>query len=870
MENASSHIVIKRGSNRLFWQSLEQSLEKEGNFCIHRVKWHERTNCRLRKVNPQILILATPIAKLSSSDTSHDQRWQARCQEYLNEFPKLVIIGVDENSSEMLVRFSDIDRQLFLRLLNAFSAADIQANSLNAISENDAEQINNIQLINRQAHYLDDRDFSRSTLAEKSVVEEALAWVDLTLYLYLKSLSVSLPNSASNSDVHDQTEKSHWQIATDNILALLANDYSSFSDGELFSLKRQLEQSLFDEAQSSFAKLNQAFSLSQIEREIVLLVAAPELDGRFSKIAGFLNDDLSRRYFTCSMLAQILLPERSEAWQILNVIQASSALGLNKLVQIESNDAMPISDASLILAPDVCRYILETGRAEPNYSEHIQIYLAEEVDDANLSVSTEPLRNKLTQWLKQKKDLKTIVQLQGDLSTLRWFETAAKEINKNIVLLDYSAIANTASNLDLSQLNDQVEYHCTTAARIARMHDALLIVAHTTSSIEKSWGQAYFFNRLVDNLCNIHSQLVFFASFSWSASGAVSILPIQREKLDVGLRKQIWLDRAKNLDVCLNEEVAEDIARINRFAEVEIDAVLNHFQSQSPSLCDLQTKAKDVIRYAAPKVVQTVATEFNWDDIVLSGSVLGRLKQIPNHVSYSAKVLEQWGYARRMPIGQGVTALFAGRSGTGKTLAAQIIANVLDIELYQVDLAKVVSKYIGETEKNLDQVFEAAEKSNAVLVFNEADALFGKRTEVKDSHDRHANVEVAYLLQRMEMYSGLVILTTNLRQNMDKAFMRRLRFVIDFPDPGTQERELIWRKVFPAQAPLANNINFAVLARKIELPGGNIQQIAIRAAFFAVQEKSDITMQHITEAAREELEKLGFGDTERTLAGLAA
>jgi SpoVK/Ycf46/Vps4 family AAA+-type ATPase len=260
---------------------------------------------------------------------------------------------------------------------------------------------------------------------------------------------------------------------------------------------------------------------------------------------------------------------------------------------------------------------------------------------------------------------------------------------------------------------------------------------------------------------------------------------------------------------------------------------------------------------------------FTWDDIVLPEPVLSQLQSISSHVRHASDVLEDWNYRSRMPYGHGVTALFSGASGTGKTMAAQILAADLNVELFQVDLAKTVSKYIGETEKNLDIVFDAAEKASAVLLFDEADALFGKRTEVRDAHDRYANVEVAYLLQRMEAYSGLAVLTTNFRQNLDTAFMRRLRFVIDFPAPNAKEREGIWERVFPPGAPLAEDVSFSFLARRLELTGGNIQQIALRAAFAAVADSKAIEMRHIVQAACEELHKLGMNNAEQSLAELA-
>jgi len=208
--------------------------------------------------------------------------------------------------------------------------------------------------------------------------------------------------------------------------------------------------------------------------------------------------------------------------------------------------------------------------------------------------------------------------------------------------------------------------------------------------------------------------------------------------------------------------------------------------------------------------------------------------------------------------GLGVTALFTGESGTGKTLAAEVLARELELDLYRIDLAATVSKYIGETEKNLRRLFAAAEASGAVLLFDEADALFGKRGEVKDGHDRYANLEVAYLLQRMESYRGLAILTTNLRSNVDRAFLRRLRFVLQFPFPGAAERAEIWRRTFPPAAPL-ERIDPERLAR-LTVSGGSIRSIALSAAFAAAEDGTAVTPAHVLRAARVE-----YAKAERTL-----
>jgi len=283
----------------------------------------------------------------------------------------------------------------------------------------------------------------------------------------------------------------------------------------------------------------------------------------------------------------------------------------------------------------------------------------------------------------------------------------------------------------------------------------------------------------------------------------------------------------------------------------------------------LRAAACEVARASTPQSVRRLETTLNWNDLVLPPALEAELRAIPAQVELGAKVWEEWGFSRRIPYGQGVAALFSGPSGTGKTMAAQIIAGEMGVPLFHVDLAQTVSKYIGETEKALGRIFDAAEGAGAVLLFDEADALFGKRSEVRDAHDRYANIEVAYLLQRMEEYRGLAILTTNAKQNVDPAFLRRLRFVVDFPVPDAEDRLKICKGMFPGAAPLAKDVDLLFLAERVALTGGNIQQIALRAAFDAASDEGTITMAHVVAATRRELNKLGMQSTERFIIQVA-
>jgi hypothetical protein len=261
--------------------------------------------------------------------------------------------------------------------------------------------------------------------------------------------------------------------------------------------------------------------------------------------------------------------------------------------------------------------------------------------------------------------------------------------------------------------------------------------------------------------------------------------------------------------------------------------------------------------HARPRLetmAERIVPSSTWSELVLPETQLQTLRQLVSQSRHRMTVYETWGFAARNRRGLGMSALFSGPSGTGKTLAAEVLANELKLDLYRIDLSSVVSKYIGETEKNLKQVFDAAEAGGVLLLFDEADALFGKRTEVKDSHDRYANIEVGYLLQRMESFQGVAILTTNFKSSLDKAFQRRLRFSVDFPFPDAAQREAIWRRIFPPQTPIAD-IEPGRLAA-LNMTGGNIRNIALNAAFLAAEAGEPVSMNHLLQATQLEAIKV--------------
>ena len=264
--------------------------------------------------------------------------------------------------------------------------------------------------------------------------------------------------------------------------------------------------------------------------------------------------------------------------------------------------------------------------------------------------------------------------------------------------------------------------------------------------------------------------------------------------------------------------------------------------------------------YSNPRLsslARKIVPRYDWDDIVLPEDQVSLLHEIVDTVRGRPQVLETWGVGKKLASSAGVTALFAGPPGTGKTMSAEIIAHELNQDLYKIDLSTIVSKYIGETEKNLERIFTEAQASNSILFFDEADALFGKRSEVRDSHDRYANIEISYLLQRMEMYDGVTILATNLRANLDEAFTRRLQFAVDFPFPEEEDRLRIWRTLFPPDVPRDAELDFGLLARRFKLAGGSIRNILVNAAYLAASDGGRVTMNHLLHGTRRELQKMG-------------
>ena len=337
-------------------------------------------------------------------------------------------------------------------------------------------------------------------------------------------------------------------------------------------------------------------------------------------------------------------------------------------------------------------------------------------------------------------------------------------------------------------------------------------------------------------------------------------VPVVRLRLgepDAAERRHVWASALAGATLSAPLRVLDEVAEHFRLGPPQIAAAVQALAARGGELDreGMFEAARDQSSNQLGSLAMRVPPRHQFSDLVLPPVVLRRVREVLGAISARAKVFGEWGFGHRG--GSGLMVLFAGSSGTGKTMSAQVLAREIGLELYRIDLASVVSKYIGETEKNLDRIFEAARLANVILFFDEADALLGRRAEVKDAHDRYANIETAYLLQKMEEHDGVVILASNLSKNMDQAFTRRIHYIVEFPRPDAALREQLWRRTFPPQVPLAVDVDFGFLARQFDLAGGDIKTIALDAAFLAASEDRAVAMTDLVGAVSRQMLKQG-------------
>jgi ATPase family associated with various cellular activities (AAA) len=591
------------------------------------------------------------------------------------------------------------------------------------------------------------------------------------------------------------------------------------------------------------------FNLSSFERDILLLCAGIELDSRFQSLCASAQSEPSKLFPTFS-LALAILPEPH--W---SAITPAGPLRYWRLLEVGAGNA--VTQSPLRIDERILHYL--TGTSYPD--ERLAGYLRPLACEAALVSSQAALSKQISASWSQSfppTQLLPVVQLYGK-------ETSAKR------MLAASACTDLGLNLNLLSANTlPVNTHESESLRRLCEREAMLVASALyldCDEIEPEAGQQAVIRRWIETTrCPL-----IVSNRERRSTGERSSLSLEVGKPTAAEQRELWQTALGPAADQLNGHVEALVSHFSLDSWVINQVALEALRSEVPSADELGRilwKACGTQAYPSlGDLAQRIEPRAAWDDLVVPEIQLETLKDIARQIRQRLRVYDTWGFAGKSARGLGISALFVGVSGTGKTMAAEALANQLSLELYRVDLSQVVSKYIGETEKNLRRVFDAAEESSAVLLFDEADALFGKRSDVKDSHDRYANVEISYLLQRMEAYRGLAILTTNMKDALDQAFLRRIRFVVHFPFPDLAQRAEIWKRIFPALTP-TENLEATRLA-KLSLTGGNIRNMALYAAFLAADSNEPVNMTHLLRAARVEFAKLEKPLTEAEIGGWA-
>lgn len=653
--------------------------------------------------------------------------------------------------------------------------------------------------------------------------------------------------------------------------------------GPLFDELLRRQQELADAKQDALEsgvdlrleQLRQLFGLDDWEIQVVVLCLAPELERRYETLYGYLQDDVGKKRPTVGLALTLFTSNWGETVDRRSSFLYPAPLVRHGLVGLQDD---PYSKGATLLGhflrldQRVAEYLLNSDVPDPRLAPFASLVEpATTWDDLILPSGTKAslvcLADNLASSDAAKRNV--LLQLLGSEGTGKKLVSQAlcRSLGRRLLLVSLKKLI--GSEIPSTQLIDLV-------IREAQLQEAVLCwddwdSLQTDVQADDATAQATR-EAIVDRLSKISDLTIVTSQAAWRPPRhlpGLSLVTVQLPRPDYSARKLLWSEQLAERQESLNDDQLSSLAtkfrlsggQIQRSVATAVDAVrwrsTDRPADQKLSPEDLYAAARWHSSQKLAALAQKVEPQYSWNDLVLPADPKSQLAEISGYFQHMPLVYEEWGFQRKTSQGKGMNVLFAGPSGTGKTMSAQIIAGELGLDLYRIDLSTVVSKYIGETEKNLDRIFREAEDSNSILFFDEADALFGKRSEVRDSHDRYANIEISYLLQKMEEYQGIVILATNFRKNIDDAFVRRLHFAVEFPFPDEEHRLQIWQKVFPEEAPLGQDADLELLARQFKVSGGNIKNIGVTSAFLAAQDGQVIKMEHLIRATKREYQKMG-------------
>jgi SpoVK/Ycf46/Vps4 family AAA+-type ATPase len=613
--------------------------------------------------------------------------------------------------------------------------------------------------------------------------------------------------------------------------------------------------------------LSGLYQLSSFERQVLALALAPQFHTKYRKFFAYLQNDITRKDLGIELILQLISPTLQDQVSARRFFSVQSSLFSRHILSIigETRDKeRPLIARSVKVNERIVNYILGHDFVDDDLREFCTLTYGEE--KLEQSVLQPQIKKRLTDFVNyyQQIDLSEpfLFCLSGQDQSLKKSLASAVCAELNLPLLSIDLQALYYSDLYFERGIELVlrESHLIPCALYFYNTDFLL-----ADKPEDSYVRRVFLQEL-----NQASLLSFLSSennyFLIGELPRQRVVPLELDIPHYPDRLQLWQKHLEGAALADNLDISEIAGKYQLTAGQirDITATASTFalwrDPQGPLISqeDIGEASHIFSNKGLNQLTERIKPRYRLSDIVLEETNKTKLQELIDMFRHQHVVMSDWGFDRKLARGKGISAMFSGEPGTGKTMSAEVIAHELGMELYKIDISTVVSKYIGETEKNLKQIFDQAQCSNAVLFFDEADALFGKRTEVKDSHDRYANIEVSYLLQKIEEFNGVVIMATNFSQNLDSAFTRRLHAVVTFQPPDKDDRREIWKRVFPEETPLAEDVDFELLADQLDISGGYIKNIALTAAFYGANSgEGRVSMGHIIQASQREFDKMG-------------
>jgi SpoVK/Ycf46/Vps4 family AAA+-type ATPase len=610
------------------------------------------------------------------------------------------------------------------------------------------------------------------------------------------------------------------------------------------------------------------FGLNTFERDALLVCLAPELDLKYQRLYAYLQDDVTRKRPSVDLVLHLLCPTFEHRLAARIRFSPEAPLLHHHLLEIvdEAPEQSPPLLARFLKMDDrIVDYLLSRDSLDARLRSIVRV-TQPRTRWPELSLPEE-VKQRLVQLANQYRKRASHQSPESLILFLHGPEGVGKQATAEAICHDFGTWLLVVNVRELLHGGLPFETGIRLVFREMVLQQTPLYWDGFELLLAEDERARSGRDLVIGQLQGLSGLTFLSGQLAWEPAGGLhgqTFVSVEIPIPSYSMRKTLWAAQ-------LNEPSAElldvhALANQFRFSPRQIlDAVATARhralwrdpEAGQVTMEDLLAACRAHSHHQLGTMAQQIRPVYAWGDIVLPPDQLAQLREICQAVRHRPLVYTVWGFERKLSRGKGVNVLFTGPSGTGKTMATEIIANDLGLELYKIDLAAVVSKYIGETEKNLDRIFHEAQTSNAILFFDEADALFGKRSEVHDSHDRYANIEISYLLQKMEEYEGVTILATNLRRNLDEAFVRRLAFTIHFPFPDEADRRRIWAGIWPTETPLADDVDVEFLAHQFKLSGGHIKNIALAAAFLAAADGGPVTMAHLIQATRREYQKMG-------------